>query len=355
MREAVGYLLLVLCAALLALWAFRPSSGVPVRSGMAEAMSGIATAGATAEAGDERSEKNSTAILSETERRSRLLDALERMAAQDAAGESAGKIASEGSKAPSEGMRGPVDEDGEEGNESNESDEADENITTEEPIRWIGVVPAPPEQEENLSWNDPKDDLYRRIEVIGGEMGDPVFLRLFKEERLLEVWMEVDGEYRFLQRYRLCYYPGTLGPKVSQEDAQVPEGFYSIVPTSLIPQAGGVRAIAVNYPNRYDLEHNRTGGGVRIYGSCSPAMGYGVDARSMEEIYELADTALDNGQRSVSLHLFPFGLSAEKLKPYEGHRWFPFWENLREGYELFNVSRQVPRVWVEEGEYRFGL
>ena len=58
-------------------------------------------------------------------------------------------------------------------------------------------------------------------------------------------------------------------------------------------------------------------------------------------------------QNSVPVHIFPFIMNEEKMKEYENHQWFSFWENLRESYELFNINRVPPFVYVEDARYKF--
>src|SRR5258706_7698784 len=50
-----------------------------------------------------------------------------------------------------------------------------------------------------------------------------------KQERALEVWASAQGgELRHLKTYPILGASGTLGPKLAEGDAQVPEGLYSI-------------------------------------------------------------------------------------------------------------------------------
>ena len=237
--------------------------------------------------------------------------------------------------------------------DSNESNGSREKNETGQSSTWIGALPITKKKEENITADSDQTHLFQLIDKIGGEIGDPVFVRIFKEEKQVEVWMEVDTHYRLLVRYPLCYYPGELGPKVREDDSQVPEGFYLISSVSLEPAGSRYKSIMINYPNAYDRYHHRTGRGVRLYGSCDPVMGYGVDRKNMEEIYELIDTAIENGQLAVSLHLFPFNLTEEKMEKHSENRWYLFWRNLQQGYELFKRTKKVPRVWVKDGRYIF--
>jgi murein L,D-transpeptidase YafK len=54
----------------------------------------------------------------------------------------------------------------------------------------------------------------------------PVLIRIYKEERMLEVWkQDRTGKFALLNSYPICKFSGTLGPKMAQGDRQAPEGF----------------------------------------------------------------------------------------------------------------------------------
>ena len=35
----------------------------------------------------------------------------------------------------------------------------------------------------------------------------------------------------------------------------------------------------------------------------------------------------------------------------EGNRWYPFWQNLKQGYDAFEISRRPPVVGVKDQRY----
>jgi murein L,D-transpeptidase YafK len=57
-----------------------------------------------------------------------------------------------------------------------------------------------------------------------------LFLRAFKKEQALEVWIKEKGkdQYILLTTYEFCTSSGTLGPKRKEGDLQIPEGIYYI-------------------------------------------------------------------------------------------------------------------------------
>jgi murein L,D-transpeptidase YafK len=57
-----------------------------------------------------------------------------------------------------------------------------------------------------------------------------VFIRAFKEEKILEVWIKsMNGsKFTLLKTYKIAASSGILGPKRKEGDLQVPEDFYHI-------------------------------------------------------------------------------------------------------------------------------
>jgi hypothetical protein len=60
--------------------------------------------------------------------------------------------------------------------------------------------------------------------------GIHIYLRAFKLDRQLEVWVKGSNQqkYLLLTTYPFCASSGVLGPKRRQGDLQIPEGFYHI-------------------------------------------------------------------------------------------------------------------------------
>jgi len=63
--------------------------------------------------------------------------------------------------------------------------------------------------------------LNARLKALGVKKGDAVYIRIFKKEAILEVWMKKEGRYVHLKDYAICAYSGHLGPKL-RETAQSP-------------------------------------------------------------------------------------------------------------------------------------
>ena len=79
--------------------------------------------------------------------------------------------------------------------------------------------------------------LERDLAAQSLRFGAPVFLRIFKAERELEVWVDDGQRYRLFRTYPICTWSGTLGPKLRQGDGQSPEGFYRVARGQLNPRS----------------------------------------------------------------------------------------------------------------------
>lgn len=184
--------------------------------------------------------------------------------------------------------------------------------------------------------------------------GAPLFMRIFKQENILEVWMQRGDRYALYKKYPICFYSGGLGPKLRSGDKQSPEGFYRVYPRSMNPNSQYHLSFNLGYPNEYDRAHGRTGSLLMVHGDCVSSGCYAMTDRQIEEIYRLAEAAFKNGQPHFQVHIFPFRLTADNLQAHQQSPWYTFWANLKEGYDLFEASRQPPAVSVSARRYAFG-
>ncbi len=188
----------------------------------------------------------------------------------------------------------------------------------------------------------------------GLELGSPIFIRIFKQSRELEVWVQADSCFAHFRTYPVCSMSGDLGPKLRIGDHQAPEGFYFITPRQLNPYSQFHLSFNLGYPNTYDRQHGRTGSALMVHGNCVSIGCFAMTDPGIEEIYTLAETALRNGQAFFRVHIFPFRMTGAQLQQHANTSCQSFWENLQSGFEFFEQHRRPPDVQVEQGEYRFG-
>jgi murein L,D-transpeptidase YafK len=183
---------------------------------------------------------------------------------------------------------------------------------------------------------------------------DPILVRIFKEESELEVWKQNrDGQMALLKTYPICRWSGELGPKLREGDRQAPEGFYTIGPAQMNPNSGLYLAFNLGYPNAFDAAHERTGSYLMVHGDCSSRGCYALTDEQIAEVYTLAREAFSGGQRAFQVQAFPFRMTPKNLARHRGNPNMPFWRNLKEGYDHFEVARSTPRVDVCERRYVF--
>ena len=183
----------------------------------------------------------------------------------------------------------------------------------------------------------------------------PMLIRAYKKEAELEIWkMKSDGQYALLKTYPICRWSGQLGPKRTEGDMQVPEGFYAITPGQLNPNSHYYLAFNVGYPNAYDRAYGRTGGSVMVHGVCSSAGCFSMTDKQVDDIYAIGRDALRGGQREIQLQSYPFHMTAENMAKYRLDPNIAFWKELKNGADHFEVTKAEPSVVVCGKHYVFG-
>ncbi len=186
----------------------------------------------------------------------------------------------------------------------------------------------------------------------GFSLGAPVFLRIFKEDRILELWMsKAEGRYALYRRFPICFYSGELGPKVRAGDKQAPEGFYRVELAQLNPHSRYHRSFNLGYPNAYDRAHGYTGALLMVHGKCVSVGCYAMGDEQIEILYRLVEAALKNGQPFVPVHIFPFPLRFSNLERHKHSQWYDFWKMLKPGYDYFENYATPPFIRVVSGRY----
>ena len=197
-------------------------------------------------------------------------------------------------------------------------------------------------------------------------LGASAYVRIFKKEGELELWLKRDGRFALYKTYPICKWSGRLGPKLQSGDYQSPEGFYSVSARQLNPNSAYRRAFNIGFPNAFDRQNGRTGGALMVHGACKSVGCFAMTDRVIEEIYGFVEAALRGGQHDVPVHIFPFRMSdaafAKETKgdwtslwavPPEHQRWSAFWENLKEGYDLFEHTGEPPTAYACGRRYAF--
>jgi murein L,D-transpeptidase YafK len=192
-----------------------------------------------------------------------------------------------------------------------------------------------------------------RLAAQGVKLGVPVYVRIFKLESELELWVEKDGRFVRFATYPICLWSGRLGPKLKEGDRQAPEGFYTVAAEQLNPNSRMYRSFTLGFPNIFDQAYGRTGSFLMVHGGCASIGCFAVTDPVVDEIWRLVTAALDQGQARFPVHVFPFHMTNSNVELRRGSKWEGFWSDLKKGYDLFEKSRIPPVVSVCNGRYVF--
>ncbi len=212
-------------------------------------------------------------------------------------------------------------------------------------------IPSSRRSEEAVRRKTPAlEDEFHNINLT---LGNPVFIRIFKESKELEMWIQKEDQFELFKIYDVCYYSGGLGTKTRQGDGKSPEGFYFVTPGQLNPNSNFHLSFNIGYPNRYDREQGYTGGAIMVHGNCVSIGCYAMTDRRIEEIWTIIVKAFENGQRFFRIHIFPFRFADNTLQRHRNSPWYEFWMNLKEGYDYFEERGYPPNVTARNGKYIF--
>lgn len=197
----------------------------------------------------------------------------------------------------------------------------------------------------NLCEGKPNRDVVARQNVqpmLGKHFGKPVFIRIIKEEYLLELWLkETNGEWRILKTYDIAAMSGDLGPKTAEGDEQAPEGFYRVYKSNMNPRSRYHLAFNIGYPNSYDRKLGRTGSFIMIHGDMVSIGCFAMTDARIEEIYTLVDEAFKAGAGYIPVQVYPFRMTPERMQEEEESEHIDFWNHLLPGWQ-YTESKKAP-------------
>src|SRR3990167_1600122 len=78
---------------------------------------------------------------------------------------------------------------------------------------------------------------------------------VYKRSKRLQLWARGNGSWRYIKTFSILAASGVPGPKLSNNDRQVPEGVYRIVEFN--PDSRFDLSLELNYPNAFDRYHAR--------------------------------------------------------------------------------------------------
>lgn len=194
--------------------------------------------------------------------------------------------------------------------------------------------------------------LEKELENKNLKLGANTFIRILKEENILEIWIYDGEKYSLFKEYPIAYYSGGLGTKTKTGDQKSPEGFYTIYPASLNPSSSYHLSFNIGYPNAYEQYRGYTGAYIMVHGSDVSIGCYAMTDPGIEEIYTIVQKAFEDGQKSIRVHIFPFKMTEQNMERHRAGVHMPFWKELVEGYEYFENNKVPPKILVNsKGQY----
>jgi murein L,D-transpeptidase YafK len=179
-----------------------------------------------------------------------------------------------------------------------------------------------------------------------------VLIRIFKEEKLLEVWLKSKNANKYVHygNYDICRSSGQLGPKRTEGDLQVPEGFYKVNFFNAFSYY--YLGMQINYPNQSDviLGKKPFGGQIMIHGNCVTIGCIPITDDKIKELYLICLFSKGSGN-DVSVDSYPFRLNLKKLEASKNSydkTLIDFWFNLKTVYDHFEQKQLTPVIGVDK-------
>ena len=184
-----------------------------------------------------------------------------------------------------------------------------------------------------------------------------VLIRIFKEEKLLEVWLKSKNNDKYVQygTFDICRNSGELGPKRTEGDYQVPEGFYKV--NFFNAFSDYYLGMQINYPNQSDviLGKRPFGGQIMIHGNCVTIGCIPITDDKIKEVYLICLFSKGAGN-DVAVEGYPFKLESKKLETIKdsySKTQLDFWKNLKMVYDYFEQKHLMPVISVDKaGSYK---
>jgi murein L,D-transpeptidase YafK len=232
--------------------------------------------------------------------------------------------------------------------------------------------------------------------IANGISYPPKFIvfRCFKYEKEFEVWAgnSRSDSLRRILFTGICAIDNQPGTKLMMGDGKTPEGFYNTTlqygsPNGFMwiklnnseiddfgtPNYGSSFKIYLDYPNALDkqrtktlLKNTNTGGAIYAHANCVTAGCISFINRDYLPIYLAALSHNSNEYGPIKMHVFPFRFDkiSESDKTYYSEnnlhmkkdQLIKTWNNLEEGYNLFNNTRKALKISImNNSKYTFGV
>lgn len=137
----------------------------------------------------------------------------------------------------------------------------------------------------------------------------------FKKEQKIELWaQESEKSWSHIHSYPLTAYSGKLGPKLKENDYQIPEGIYKLV--SFNPFSSMHLSMMINYPNSYDRSiakkerRKKLGNNIFLHGKAESVGCLAVGNKAIDQLFLLVRRV---GLQNTTVIIAPNDLRKNKV------------------------------------------
>lgn len=174
-----------------------------------------------------------------------------------------------------------------------------------------------------------------------------IALLAFKSERKVELWAKnSEQKWVHIHNYPLTGYSGRLGPKLRENDRQIPEGIYKLV--NFNPFSSMHLSMMINYPNNFDKQkgyldgRKNLGNNIFIHGKNLSVGCLAVGDIAIDQLFILARRV---GLNNIQVIIAPNDMRGDK-KPSTSNfaqpRWLPeLYKQIAESLRPFQHHKYI--------------
>ncbi|HFF3631010.1 hypothetical protein OQJ02_07080 [Legionella sp. PATHC032] len=171
-----------------------------------------------------------------------------------------------------------------------------------------------------------------------------IALLAFKSERKVELWAKnPDQAWTHIHDYPLTGFSGRLGPKLRENDKQIPEGIYKLV--NFNPFSSMHLSMMINYPNSFDRQkgymdgRKELGNNIFIHGKNLSVGCLAVGDLAIDQLFILARRV---GLKNIQVIIAPNDLRYQKpsTATFAQPRWLPeLYKQIAESLKPFKKTK----------------
>ncbi len=176
----------------------------------------------------------------------------------------------------------------------------------------------------------------------GVKFGAPIFMRIFKDKSILEIWAQSkSGKYKYLRQYKIC----------GANTANIPSGVYFIGAQSLNQGQRNSFSVATSFPNAYNIAQKQSGH-IILAPRCAPAPDIGLTDPDMDEMFAIIYKSISNGQSAIQLQVLPFALNGFNMFTAQKKPNYNTLKQLAPIYSKFEETKKVPKITISSAGYK---